>query len=79
MVNCHHEEALNYNFKHKRANKFLFDAEQLLSGSSTPVTTRLQSRWIVGPTKVQIFSLTIEVDIEATNIEVLILIADGKY
>ena len=27
MVSCHHEEALNYKFKYKRAHKSLNDAE----------------------------------------------------
>ena len=34
-VSCHHEETLNYKFKHKTANKSLSDADQWISGSST--------------------------------------------
>ena len=29
MVNCHHEEALNYKFKHKEANQSLSDADKV--------------------------------------------------
>ena len=29
MVSCHHEEALNYKFKHKRANKSLSDVDRV--------------------------------------------------
>ena len=68
MVNCHHEEALNYKFKHERANNSLSHADQWLSALSTQVT-KLQSRKLVWSqtTNVSMFSLTIEVDIESTN------------
>ena len=29
MVSCHHEEALNYKFNHKRANKSLRDTDRV--------------------------------------------------
>ena len=29
MVSCHHEEALKYKFKHKRANKSLSDVDRV--------------------------------------------------
>ena len=29
MVSCHHKEALNYKFKHKRADKSLSDADRV--------------------------------------------------
>ena len=29
MVSCHHEEALNYKFKHKKTNKFLSDVDRV--------------------------------------------------
>ena len=29
MVSCHHEEALNFKFKHKRANKSLSDVDRV--------------------------------------------------
>ena len=29
MVSCHHEEALNYKLKHKRANKFNSNVDQV--------------------------------------------------
>ena len=70
MENCHHEEALDCKFKHKRANKSLSDADQWLSRSNTQASaTRLQSRRFVAsqPRKVLICSLTLEVDIESIN------------
>ena len=39
MVSCHHEEALNYKFKHKRTNKSFSFAEQWLPWSTAPVIT----------------------------------------
>ena len=29
MVSCHHEEAMNYKFKHERANKSLSDVDRV--------------------------------------------------
>ena len=29
MVSCYHEKALNYKFKHKRANKSLIDSDRV--------------------------------------------------
>ena len=72
MVICHHEEALNYNFKHKRANKSLSDvdrvAQWLKQYGSIWVPIEIKSRlWGRNPQKIPMFSLTIEVDIESTN------------
>ena len=68
MVSCHHEQALNYKFKQNRANKLINLIVTLISGSVVQAkATRLQSRLIVGFTKVPIISLTIKVDIESTN------------
>ena len=70
MVSFHHQEALNYKFKHKRANKSLSSVDRV-SGDRLYAQSeyRLQSNidrgyaTHIGP---NIF-LTIEVDIESTN------------
>ena len=66
MVSCH-EEALNYKFKHERANKSLRNADQWLSGSSTQIKFKMDSGVGSQPTKLPTFFHTIEVDIESTN------------
>ena len=71
MVSCYHEEALNYKFKHNRANKNLGHSDRVAQWFTTAENqiNQISSKRNVGslPTKVPIFSLTIEVDIESTN------------
>ena len=72
MVSCHHNEALNYKFKHKRANKSLKDVDLVaqwlkqkwLNLSTIAIKSGL---WGRNPQKVPMFPRTIEVDIELTN------------
>ena len=72
MVSCHHEEALNYRFKHKRANKSFGDvdrvAQWLKQDGSIWVPIAIKSRLLGrNPQKVPMFSLTLEVDIESNR------------
>ena len=71
MVSCHHEEALNYKFKQKRANKSLNDADrvdQWITATESQINQiAITKDCGVATHKRQIFSLTIEVDIESTN------------
>ena len=72
MVGWHHEEALNYKFKHRRANKSLRDvdrvAQWLKQYGAIWVSIAIKSRlWGRNPQKVPMFSLTKEVDIELTS------------
>ena len=72
MVSCHHEEALNYKFKHNIGNKSLNDldrvAQWLKQYGSIWVPIAIKSLlWGPNPQKVQMFSLTIEDDNESTN------------
>ena len=51
MVSCHHNEALNYKFKHKRANKSLKDVDlvaQWLKQKWLNLSTDCNQKWIVG-------------------------------
>ena len=66
MVSCHHEEALNYKFKHKRANKYFSDADRV-DQWFTAAKYQINQIAIKTDYGVPIFSLTMEVDMESAN------------